>query len=216
MVWLDTPADWVFLQADRAWLDRVEERANAARQGRRIDVRPVLFGRQLLAFLAERVLAEASQHEVLEETRLFERTQAIHAEWLMACREDLDGRTPRQWLLSDRVRITRDVEHRSHQWTRQGYAVPPLSRNSAAYRFGGFGTAEVVGDLKRREGGRPHLKTLNEAFASLRGAADPVAVRSAAEQLRGELEEVAQTYPDLVAKSADLQSHLDEVLRHLT
>lgn len=36
------------------------------------------------------------------------------------------------------------MEHRAHQWSQQGHAVPPLSPDATAYRLGGFGTTEIV------------------------------------------------------------------------
>ena len=43
-----------------------------------------------------------------------------------------------------------------------------------------------------------------------------VATDSAAQEFRELLEVVSGKFPDLTAKCADLQSHLDEVLRRLT
>ena len=80
----------------------------------------------------------------------------------------------------------------------------------------GFRLAELVGDLKQREGGQSHLESLNAAYTSFRIAQSDIVARSAAEQLRQRLEAVDTTFPDLVAKSADLQSCLDEVLRRVT
>jgi hypothetical protein len=47
-------------------------------------------------------------------------------------------------LLAERDRIACELEHRAHQWSRQGHAARPLPPGSAAYRLGGFGTMEVV------------------------------------------------------------------------
>ena len=80
----------------------------------------------------------------------------------------------------------------------------------------GFRLAELVGDLKQREGGQSHLESLNAAYTSFRIAQSDIVARSAAEQLRQRLETVDTAFPDLVAKSADLQSCLDEVLRRVT
>jgi transketolase len=77
----------------------------------------------------------------------------------------------------------------------------------------GFRVAELVTDLKDRPQGRPHLDSLNQAYAAFRLAQSDLAERSAAGELAQRLEQVARAFPDLVGKSADLQSRLDEMLR---
>jgi hypothetical protein len=143
IVWLDTPADWSFEQADGDWLPMVSARAEAA-QPQRLDARAVLFGPPLLQFLAERVRVAAAGEGAPGEERQLKVARQIHAEWLMTAREDLGGRTPRELLLADRHHIDLDLQHRADQWSRQGHAPPPLPTDTAAYRFGSFGTSEIV------------------------------------------------------------------------
>jgi hypothetical protein len=81
---------------------------------------------------------------LVDEERQLECTRALHARWLMSERADLGGRTPRELLLADRGRRSWDMEHRQEQWSRQGHPAVGLSPDSTAYRFGGFGTMEVV------------------------------------------------------------------------
>jgi hypothetical protein len=143
IVWLDTPADWLFRQSGDDWQTVVAARVSARAAVPRVDARPVLFGPPLLEHLARGVLAAAATGPVDEE-RERELTRAVHADWLMTARADLGGRTPREVLLAERNRITFEMEHRAQQWSRQGHAVPALPADSTAYRLGGFGTTEVV------------------------------------------------------------------------
>src|SRR5690606_14851888 len=73
-----------------------------------------------------------------------EQIRSIHAQWLMSPRSDLIGCTPREVLLRDRKQTDLELQFRSQQWSMQGYAPPALSKDSAAYRFGGYGTIEIV------------------------------------------------------------------------
>jgi hypothetical protein len=141
ILWLDTPEDWLF-QPEGDWRAVVGARAVARISVVRRDTRAVLFGRPLLEHLAEGV--RNTPRGSLDEKAQQERTRAIHAEWLMTARADLGERTPRGLLLAERNRLIRDLEHRSQQWSRQGHAVPALSEDALAYRFGGFATTEVV------------------------------------------------------------------------
>jgi hypothetical protein len=106
-----------------------------------MDARRVLFGPPLLQHLADAILAASPAVDEESQQKL---TRATHSAWLMTARADLGGRTPRELLLSERERISSDLEHRSQQWSMQGYAVRPLPPDSTAYRFGAFGTTEVV------------------------------------------------------------------------
>jgi transketolase len=86
---------------------------------------------------------------------------------------------------------------------------PPLSAKLAI----GFPLAELVTELQERATDSSSTDALNAAFSTFRRADDSVAEQSAAEDLRACLEQIAETYPELVAGSADLQSRLDEVMR---
>jgi hypothetical protein len=102
-----------------------------------------LFGPPLLEHLADGVIASVAEGAV-DEIRELELTRAIHARWLMTERPDLGGRTPRDLLLADQKRRSWDMERRSEQWSRQRHPAVGVSPDSIAYRFGGFGTMEVV------------------------------------------------------------------------
>jgi hypothetical protein len=68
----------------------------------------------------------------------------IHARWLMTPRADLRDRSPREILLARHDHISFDLQDRCGQWSRMGECPVPLSRVSAAYRYAGFGTHEIV------------------------------------------------------------------------
>jgi hypothetical protein len=81
----------------------------------------------------------------------------------------------------------------------------------------GFRLAELIEDLKRRQDARDYIYSLNEAFDALRRCSAAALERQeAAEALKNELERVAEQFPDLVSKSADLQSQIDQWARQLS
>jgi hypothetical protein len=59
-------------------------------------------------------------------------------------RNDLGGRTPREVILEKLGFIDYELNSREMQWSLLREGPPPLSRNSNAYRFAGFGTHEYV------------------------------------------------------------------------
>ena len=68
----------------------------------------------------------------------------IHANWLMTPRDDLSGKTPREILLADRDHLMWDMQYRCEQWSRLNQCPRGLDESSQAFRFGGFGTHELV------------------------------------------------------------------------
>lgn len=68
----------------------------------------------------------------------------IHAAWLLTPRAELNGECPRDVLLAKHDHIGRDEESRCMQWTRMGECPRGLEESSHAFRFGGFGTHELV------------------------------------------------------------------------
>lgn len=85
----------------------------------------------------------APAEETVEE-KLARELSAIHARWLMTCRKDLEGQSPRDVLLAKREFIDFDLHTRQLQWTEQGEGPPCLAEDLFAYRFAGFGTHECV------------------------------------------------------------------------
>jgi hypothetical protein len=97
----------------------------------------VLFGEPLCTFLAQELLAATDP----EAEDLF---TEIHARWLTTAREDLGGRSPRELLLDKMEFIDFDLHSRQLQWSFTDECPPSLLPTSHAYRFGGFGTHEMV------------------------------------------------------------------------
>lgn len=143
-VWLDLKADWAFHVAEPDWRADVNSRFETAAARPPVDARAVLFGPPLLKYVVERVAAYRREHSGDDTDRDTDCARRIHADWLMTPRDDLGGRNPRCLLLADRSRINNDLQNRAVQWSKQGHAPPALPVDSAAYRFGLFGTAEVV------------------------------------------------------------------------
>ena len=86
---------------------------------------------------------QGAAEETVEE-KLAPELSAIHARWLMTCREDLEGQSPRDVLLAKLEFIDFDLHTRQLQWTELGEGPPCLATDSFAYRFAGFGTDECV------------------------------------------------------------------------
>ena len=68
----------------------------------------------------------------------------IHAAWLLTPRHHLGGVCPREVALERHRHIDWDLQDRSEQWSRMEQCPPHLSETSHAFRFGGFGTHELV------------------------------------------------------------------------
>ena len=101
------------------------------------DAREILFGKPLFEFIA----AEYSAHKDSADEELF---TEIHAKWLMTARDGLRGKTPREILLEKHDFISADLHSRFLQWSFTKHQTPPLSKDTNAYKFAGFGTQELV------------------------------------------------------------------------
>ncbi len=64
--------------------------------------------------------------------------------WLLTPREDLRGKTPRDVLLAKRRFVDGDVQDQGETWSLLGRCPPGLPTRSHAYRYGGFGTHEII------------------------------------------------------------------------
>ena len=126
--------DWAFSTEVCDWqattVRRRRERGQASPT-----VRKVLYD-ELAKFVVEQVnQAEGERHTSIRD---------IHARWLTTPRTDLNGRTPREAMLSGLEHIDRDIEHQAVRWSRVGDCPPGLRRDSNAFQCGGFGTHEAV------------------------------------------------------------------------
>ncbi len=155
--------DWFFDHAIDSWRATADERRRRRQAVPRIDARAVLYDR-LAPFVAEQCLGgeredvspdgawtpplgwslqalpERAKPDAPPSAR--DAAAEIHARWLMTPREDLQGRTPREVLLAGQGHIEWDLQDRGHQWSMLRECPPGIAVDSAAYRFGGFGTQE--------------------------------------------------------------------------
>jgi hypothetical protein len=129
--------DWLFSQDVEGWRRLAEERRRRRNATPPLDVRRVLYER-VIEFIVSECLS-AAQSERTEDP-----VAEIHARWLMAPRDDLRGDSPRDLLLAKREFIDCDLQDRAGQWRLLDECPPGLDSESAAYRFGGFGTHENV------------------------------------------------------------------------
>jgi hypothetical protein len=136
--------DWLFLQDVEGW----ESKAAARREDRLrlppLDARSVFYGK-VCEFIVPACAADARcAGSPCEDEGAWRIVSEIHARWLTEPRDDLRGLAPRDVLLQRHDHMVWDMQDRCHQWSMLGGPPPPLSKESAAYRFGGFGTHEIV------------------------------------------------------------------------
>ncbi|MFL5331002.1 MAG: hypothetical protein ACJ8C4_19095 [Gemmataceae bacterium] len=136
--------DWLLMN------DRFVWQAIAAQRRREnvkpiLDVRSVFYGSSMMEFMARRTFAQfstlgsaADSHDVQNALK------EIHAEWLLTPREDLGGRCPREVALDRKGHINWDLQDQSERWSLLKKCPPGLDLSSRAFRYGGFGTHELV------------------------------------------------------------------------
>jgi hypothetical protein len=135
-------ADWVFSND----VEGFEHLSCRRREERRppLDVRAVAYDR-LPEWIVRQVHARQADLGDLDDDAHYELVRDVHARWLLTPRDDLGGRCPREWMIDDRHdHITWDLQNQQHHWSFVRQAPPGIPRESAAYRFGGFGTHEIV------------------------------------------------------------------------
>src|SRR5262249_4834306 len=144
---------WRLTDNSENWRALAETRRRERMAGP-LDARAVLYGLPLLQFLARACFesfvgvplvpqdqSESSRNASKDE---YEAQRQIHARWLTVPRDDLRGQAPRDVMLAKRDHIAWDLQDRSEQWSQTGACPRGLDPESAAYRFGGFGTHELV------------------------------------------------------------------------
>ena len=129
--------DWEVSHGIECWRGVAERRREERASHTRIDARQVLFGRPMIEFIVSNIVEKRN----LEPSEAVNR---IHADWLMTSRSDLSNKNPREVLLERHDFIGMDLQYREFQWSSSGKCPPGLDRDSAAYRFAGFGTSEIV------------------------------------------------------------------------
>jgi hypothetical protein len=124
--------DWLFEPSLIGWRRKAEQRKLDRLSDPPFDARPVLF-EKIAEFIVRGCLSARS-------AGIEDPVKEIHKRWLMTPREDLRGLTPREVLLAKRDYLEWDLEFRARQWSFTGEAPEELKRESAAYRYAGFGT----------------------------------------------------------------------------
>jgi len=74
----------------------------------------------------------------------YDTLKEIHAAWLLTPRDDLGGACPREVALDRHGHLGWDLQDRCEQWSLLGGCPRGLSEFSHAFRYGGFGTHELV------------------------------------------------------------------------
>jgi hypothetical protein len=74
----------------------------------------------------------------------YDTLKEIHAAWMLTPREDLGGQCPREIALAKRRHLMADMQDRCDYWSLMGECPPGLDESSHAFRYGGFGTHELV------------------------------------------------------------------------
>lgn len=145
--------DWELSREAHGW-GRVAEARRRERRTAPLDVRAVLYGKPLLEFLArgsfesfssvplapddESQASRTARHEE------YDRNRQIHARWMVEPRDDLRGQAPRDVMLAKHGHLSWDAQDRCEQWSMMNECPRGLDLDSTAYRFGGFGTHELV------------------------------------------------------------------------
>lgn len=129
------PDDWEIMHSVQDWENRARERREQLKGAWQVDHRRVLYG-ELPSWLAQQWRRKANQLE--------DPTRQLQESWLLTPRDDLQGKTPRQILMAKRKFIDGDIEDQGQNWTLTGRCPPGLSPESHAFRFGGFGSHEII------------------------------------------------------------------------
>jgi hypothetical protein len=74
----------------------------------------------------------------------YDTLKEIHAAWLLTPRDELGGASPREVALGRHDHLTWDLQDRCEHWSRLGERPRGLAESSHAFRYGGFGTHELV------------------------------------------------------------------------
>jgi hypothetical protein len=74
----------------------------------------------------------------------YDTLRQIHADWLLTPRADLGGECPRSIALARHDHLMWDLQDRCDQWSRLEECPRGLAESSHAFRYGGFGTHELV------------------------------------------------------------------------
>lgn len=134
--------DWLFVRDRSQWQAKADQRRKE-RAACPLDARSVFYGRPLLEFIARETFAADARDELLPGLE-HETIKQIHAAWLLTPHDDLGGNCPRDLALARQGHLTWDLQDQADRWSRIGECPPGLDESSFAFRYGGFGTHELV------------------------------------------------------------------------
>jgi hypothetical protein len=135
--------DWLFIRDHSQWPSAAKERRRERAARPPLDVRAVFYGRPLLEFVARETLATYSRIGV-QDSPPRDAIKDIHAAWLLTPREDLGGHCPRDLAVASCHHLTWDLQDQAERWSLLGHCPPGLEESTFAFRYGGFGTHELV------------------------------------------------------------------------
>ena len=130
------PDDWLLLNSVAEYQCIRDLRRAHFAASPPLDVRTVLYN-AVTDFIVSECFAA-------RDAKMKDPVVEIHARWLMTPRDDLRGQSPRIVMLQQREFIEADLQSREDQWGILGEPAPCLDETSVAYRFGGFGTHEII------------------------------------------------------------------------
>lgn len=130
------PDNWLLLNSVAEYKRIRDLRRSQLAASPPFDARAVLY-KKVIDYIVQECLSS-------KVSRIKDPIADIHARWLMTARDDLRGQSPRSVMLEQREFLEADMQSREDQWSRLGEPPPCLDPKSAAYRFAGFGTHEIV------------------------------------------------------------------------
>ncbi|MDP1797602.1 MAG: hypothetical protein Q8K78_08980 [Planctomycetaceae bacterium] len=135
--------DWLFTSDRFQWSDLADERRRERAAHPPLDARAILYGRPLIEFIAQETFAAHARRKT-KASAAQDAIKEIHAAWLLTPRHDLGGVCPRDVALEQRDQLSRDLQDQAERWSLLQQCPPGLDEFSFAYRYGGFGTHELV------------------------------------------------------------------------
>lgn len=135
--------DWLFASDQFEWPGLAAKRRREPPARPPLDTRAVFYGRPLIEFIARETFAAHARREMIASAAQ-DSIKEIHAAWLLTPRDDLGGRSPREVALERHNHLTWDLQDQAERWSLLEQCPPGLDESSFAFRYGGFGTHELV------------------------------------------------------------------------
>jgi hypothetical protein len=135
--------DWLFAGNQFEWPGLAARRRRERTARPPLDARAVFYGRPLIEFIARETFAAHARRGTIASAAQ-DAIKEIHAAWLMTPRDDLDCRSPREAALERHGHLAWDLQDQAERWSLLRTCPPALDESSFAYRYGGFGTHELV------------------------------------------------------------------------